>query len=130
MFLGFYNYTVWLTYFSLVSGILGIIVLLSGGGHPYLGTFFLLFLGLCDAYDGKVARMKKVRIEEEKAFGIQIDFLADMVAFGVLPACIGELCLASPNLEHSDRRPDKPQPKLDTYTPPGIAPQKRRVGRA
>ena len=76
MFLGFYNYTVWLTYFSLVSGILGIIVSLSGGGHPYLGTFFLLFSGLCDAYDGKVARMKKVRTEEEKAFGIQIDFLA------------------------------------------------------
>ena len=25
------------------------------------------FSGLCDAYDGKVARMKKVRTEEEKA---------------------------------------------------------------
>lgn len=93
MFLGFYNYTVWLTYFSLVSGVLGIIVSLSGGGHPYLGTFFLLFSGLCDAYDGKVARMKKVRNEEEKAFGIQIDSLADMVAFGVLPACIGAALL-------------------------------------
>ena len=52
-----------------------------------------MFSGLCDAYDGKVARMKKVRTEEEKAFGIQIDSLADMVAFGVLPACIGAAML-------------------------------------
>lgn len=93
MFIGFYNYTVWLTYLSLVSGVLGIIVSLSGGGHPYLGTFCLLFSGLCDAYDGKVARSKKNRTEEEKAFGIQIDSLADLVSFGILPACIGAAML-------------------------------------
>lgn len=93
MFIGFYNYTVWLTYLSLISGVLGIIFSLSGSGHPYVGTFFLLFSGFCDAYDGKVARSKKNRTEEEKAFGIQIDSLADMVAFGILPACIGAAML-------------------------------------
>ena len=50
---------------------------------------FLLFSGLCDAFGGKVARMKKDRTAEMKRFGIQIDSLADLIAFGVLPACIG-----------------------------------------
>lgn len=87
--IGFYNYTVILTYMSLLSAGAGIIVSLSGKGHPYLGVFFLLFSGLCDAFDGKVARTKKNRSEIEKGFGIQIDSLSDIVAFGVLPACIG-----------------------------------------
>ena len=53
------------------------------------GMFFLLFSGLCDTFDGKVARTKKNRTEKMKKFGIQIDSLSDLIAFGVLPACIG-----------------------------------------
>lgn len=87
--IGFYDYTVVLTYLSLLSAVAGIFVSLSGKGHPYLGVFFLMFCGLCDAFDGKVARMKKDRTEIEKKYGIQIDSLADIIAFGVLPACIG-----------------------------------------
>ena len=40
-------------------------------------------------FDGRVARSKKNRTEKEKAFGVQIDSLSDLVAFGVLPVCIG-----------------------------------------
>lgn len=87
--IGIYDYTVVLTYLSLLSAGTGIVVSLAGGGHPYIGCFFLLFCGLCDAFDGKVARMKKDRTEMEQNFGIQIDSLSDLVAFGVLPACIG-----------------------------------------
>ena len=87
--IGFYNYTVILTYLSALSASTGIVVALSGAGHPYLGCFFLLFCGLCDAFDGKVARSKPNRTDFEKKFGIQIDSLSDLVAFGVLPACIG-----------------------------------------
>ena len=87
--IGFYNYTVILTYLSLISASYGIIVSLSGGGHPYFGAFFLLFSGFCDAFDGKVARMKKDRSPMECHFGIQIDSLSDLVAFGGLPARIG-----------------------------------------
>lgn len=87
--IGVYDYTVILTYLSLLSGSVGIAITLSGGGHPYFGVFFLLFCGLCDAFDGKVASTKKNRSKEEKRFGIQIDSLADLVAFGVLPASIG-----------------------------------------
>ena len=87
--IGFYDYTVILTYLSLMSGTIGIMLCLNGMGHPYLGMFFLLFSGLCDTVDGKVARSKKDRTTQMKKFGIQIDSLSDLIAFGMLPACIG-----------------------------------------
>lgn len=87
--IGVYDYTVILTYLSLLSAGSGIVIALSGDGHPYYGMFFLLFCGLCDAFDGRVARRKAGRTAMEINYGIQIDSLADVVAFGVLPACIG-----------------------------------------
>lgn len=91
--LGFYDYTVWLTYISLMSAGAGILLSLRGSGHPYVGIFFLMISGLCDAFDGRVARSKKNRTEMEKKFGVQIDSLADLVAFGVLPVCVGSAML-------------------------------------
>ena len=87
--LGFYNYTMFLTYLSLASATTGIIISLTGVGHPFIGTAFLLICGLCDAFDGKIARTKKNRTETECKYGIQIDSLSDIVAFGILPVCIG-----------------------------------------
>lgn len=89
--IGFYDYTVWLTYASLISAVSG--MALSMTGHPIWATICLLLCGLCDMFDGKVARSKKNRTDEEKAFGIQIDSLSDIVAFGVLPAIMAlNLC--------------------------------------
>ena len=93
--IGFYDYTVVLTYLSMLSATCGVMLCLNDIGHPYLGMFFLMFCGLCDAFDGKVARTKKNRTEQMKQFGIQIDSLSDLVAFGVLPACIGIAMLRS-----------------------------------
>lgn len=87
--IGIFDYTVILTYMSLISAVLGIGVSFYGEGHPYWGAIFLLICGLCDTFDGKVARTKKNRTQMEKDFGVQIDSLSDLVAFGVLPACIG-----------------------------------------
>lgn len=85
--IGFYNYTVWLTYLGFSSSVVGIILALTG--HPYLATICLMFSGLCDMFDGKVARTKKNRTSDEKQFGIQLDSLSDLVCFGVLPSIIG-----------------------------------------
>lgn len=87
--LGVYDYTVILTYISVLSASTGIFVTLTGQGHPYLGMVFLLLSGLCDTFDGKVARSKKNRTQLQKDFGVQIDSLSDLVAFGVLPVCLG-----------------------------------------
>ncbi|MBQ4013742.1 MAG: CDP-alcohol phosphatidyltransferase family protein [Treponema sp.] len=93
--IGFYDYTVILTYLSMLSATTGIMLCLNDIGHPYLGMFFLMFCGLCDAFDGKVARTKKNRTPQMKLFGVQIDSLSDLVAFGLLPACIGIAMLRS-----------------------------------
>ena len=89
--IGFYNYTVILTYLSLVSSALGI-YFASGigesGSHPEYAIVCLMLSGLFDMFDGKVARTRK-RTDEEKKFGIQIDSLCDLVCFGVLPSVIG-----------------------------------------
>ena len=88
--IGFWDYTVWLTYLSLLSAFCGVLVTLHGNGHPFMGAFFLMFCGLCDSFDGMVARTKKDRSQMAKDFGVQIDSLADLVAFGFLPAAIGD----------------------------------------
>ena len=93
--IGFYDYTVVLTYLSMISASTGIILCLNDIGHPFVGMLFLMFCGLCDAFDGKVARTKKNRNERMKKFGVQIDSLSDLAAFGILPACIGIAMLRS-----------------------------------
>ena len=90
--IGYYNYTVILTYMSLVSSVIGIFLaagLADGQPRPTLAIICLMVSGLCDMFDGKVARTKKDRTENEKKFGIQIDSLCDAICFGVLPAVIG-----------------------------------------
>lgn len=86
-FIGFYDYTVILTYTSLLSAVIGSI--LSSKGAFSLAVLCLALSGVCDAFDGIVARSKKNRTDDEKAFGIQIDSLCDAVSFGVFP---GVLC--------------------------------------
>lgn len=85
--IGFYNYTVILTYISLLISSMGIF--LAASGRPYAALFCLLASGVCDMFDGKIARTRKHSTEEEKRFGIQIDSLCDVICFGVLPAAIG-----------------------------------------
>lgn len=84
--IGFYDYTVVLTYIGFASGITGMFCATTR--HLRLAVFFLALSGLCDMFDGKIARTKKNRTAEEKSFGIQIDSLCDMVCFGVLPIII------------------------------------------
>lgn len=84
--IGFYDYTVVLTYIGFASGITGMFC--ASTMHLRWAVFFLALSGLCDMFDGKIARMKKNRTEDEKNFGIQIDSLCDVVCFGVLPIII------------------------------------------
>lgn len=83
---GFYNYTVILTYMSLVSSITGMFFTFTG--HLSIGILCLALSGLFDAFDGKVARSKKDRTMDEKRFGIQIDSLCDLVSFWSFSCCI------------------------------------------
>ena len=84
--IGFYNYTVILTYMGAAAAVCGIFF--SASGYPFWGVICLLFAGFTDMFDGKVASTMK-RTDAEKAFGIQIDSLCDLISFGVLPIAIG-----------------------------------------
>ena len=83
---GFYNYTVVLTYLSLLSSVTGLFFTFSG--HLSIGILCLAISGLFDAFDGRVARTKTDRTLDEKRFGIQIDSLCDLVSFGVFPVVL------------------------------------------
>ena len=84
--IGYYDYWVVLTYLSAVSAIFG--VCFAFDGNIKYALVCLMISGLCDTLDGRVARLKK-RNDRELNYGIQIDALADLVSFGVLPAAIG-----------------------------------------
>ncbi len=82
--IGYYGYTVVLTYLGMLSACIGIFF--SIGGNYFFAVLLLMISGICDMFDGTVASTKKSRDENEKRFGIQIDSLSDLVSFGVFPA--------------------------------------------
>lgn len=85
-FIGVYDYTVILTYIGLISSIFGITQAIHSDYKT--AVFCLALSGICDAFDGRIARTKKNRTEDEKNFGIQLDSLCDVICFGVFPAII------------------------------------------
>jgi CDP-diacylglycerol--serine O-phosphatidyltransferase len=85
-FIGFYDYTVVLTYASLLSSVFGITQAIHGDYKTAI--FCLAISGILDAFDGRVARTKKGRTTDEKNFGIQLDSLCDAICFGIFPAMI------------------------------------------
>ncbi len=85
--IGVFDYTVLLTYASVILSGFGMLFAFSG--RLSLATLMLVLCGLCDLFDGPVARTKKNRTEDEKQFGIQIDSFSDLISFGVFPAVMG-----------------------------------------
>lgn len=89
MFIGFYGASVLLTYIGLAFSVTGMV--LAFLGHIPAAVMCLILAGVCDMFDGTVARACK-RSETEKKFGIQIDSLVDTVSFGVFPIVLG-ICM-------------------------------------
>ena len=91
--LGFYNYTVILTYIGMISGFTGIVFVIKG--NILYALICLMVAGICDMFDGKIAATRK-RTKAEKQFGVEIDSLSDLICFGVLPgALIFSICHSS-----------------------------------
>lgn len=84
--IGFYDYTVVLTFVSLLCSVFGITQAIDGRFR--VSIVCLALSGLCDMFDGKIARRKKNRTSDEKLFGVQIDSLCDVICFGVFPAIL------------------------------------------
>lgn len=84
--IGFYNYSVIVTYLGVALSVSGM-ALASTGKFSY-AILCLALAGACDTFDGKIARAMKNRTREMEIFGVQIDSLCDMVCFGVTPVVI------------------------------------------
>ena len=83
--LGYYNYTVIMTYIGMLIGFIGIAFAFES--NISRAVICLLVSGFCDMFDGAIASTRK-RTQQEKYFGIQIDSFSDLICFGVLPAVI------------------------------------------
>lgn len=92
LFFGVYNPSIILTYISVFCAIIGMANLMKSEtidsfNYMRVAIPLLIVSGVCDMFDGAVARKCK-RTDVEKEFGIQLDSLADTVAFVVFPAMI------------------------------------------
>jgi CDP-diacylglycerol---serine O-phosphatidyltransferase len=76
-----------LTCLNLLSGCLGVVFLLEGQHVP--GAYFVWAAAIFDFFDGFIARLLKV----SSPIGKELDSLADMVSFGLLPAIVMYLML-------------------------------------
>ena len=80
--IGQYRLCDFITMTSTLSAIVGIILALHG--HTNI-PFLLLFVScICDGIDGLVARRRK-NTEFETSYGVELDSLSDMIAFGIFP---------------------------------------------
>lgn len=82
MFIGKWNPSVILTYIGVGFSIIGIYLSLSERMEYAISC--LMIAGICDLFDGKIARSIK-RNKEEERFGIELDSLVDVVSFLVFP---------------------------------------------
>ncbi|MBQ3194859.1 MAG: CDP-alcohol phosphatidyltransferase family protein [Clostridia bacterium] len=89
MFIGVYNLANFVTLLGLASAI---VACFSAGTNILLAVCMFLLSGLCDMFDGRIARGAGSRTRKEKLFGIQIDTVCDMVSFGIAPVVIAYHC--------------------------------------
>ena len=86
MFIGKYNKAACVTYLGTLSSLIGICLALK---HRIRTAIICLVIsGVCDMFDGKVARKQKDRTEEDKNYGVEIDSLSDTICFVVFPIII------------------------------------------
>ncbi|MBO4450179.1 MAG: CDP-alcohol phosphatidyltransferase family protein [Clostridiales bacterium] len=80
--IGKWNRSVIATYVGMLFAVAAMILTMAN----LYGYAMMCFMaaGICDLFDGTIARMCK-RTEEEKNFGIQLDSLVDVVSFIALP---------------------------------------------
>lgn len=71
-----------ITLLNLLSGVLGILWVLEG--QPLYGAYFVILSAAFDFFDGFAARWLKVQSD----MGKELDSLADVISFGVLPGIL------------------------------------------
>jgi CDP-diacylglycerol--serine O-phosphatidyltransferase len=71
-----------ITVINMFLGFMGIVMMIKG--DPIRGGWLILFAGLCDVADGKLARMLGI----PSKFGVEFDSFADTVSFCAAPSLL------------------------------------------
>lgn len=71
-----------ITVINMFLGFMGIVMMIKG--DPIWGGWLILFAGLCDVADGKLARMLGI----PSKFGVEFDSFADTVSFCAAPSLL------------------------------------------
>ncbi len=85
--IGYYNIANFITLAGLCSSVLSCYV--AFGGHYKAAVVLFMLAGLCDMFDGRVARATCNGDMRRRTFGVQIDTVCDMVSFGIAPGMLG-----------------------------------------
>ena len=86
MFIGNYRKSACVAYLGTISSIIGMIMAMKQ--RIKTAIICLVISGICDMFDGKIARKEKNRTEADKNYGVEIDSLSDTICFVVLPIII------------------------------------------
>ncbi len=84
LFIGVWNLANFVTWLGIAAAVVAMYFALAG--NPRIAMLIFIASGLCDLFDGRVARMFD-RTEVEQAFGIQLDSFADTVSAGITRLC-------------------------------------------
>lgn len=83
--IGFYRKCDLLTMLGTTFSLIGIFLVLNM--HYTLASLCLILSGICDAFDGTLAR-KHQYTKQQQVYGGELDSLSDAICFGLLPAII------------------------------------------
>lgn len=81
-FIGFYRACDFVTMLGCFMALLGCILAINGS--KLIPIFCLVLAGICDAFDGVLARKGKF-VNEQSVYGRELDSLSDMISFGLFP---------------------------------------------
>jgi CDP-diacylglycerol---serine O-phosphatidyltransferase len=89
-FIGYYRDCDLLTMTGTCMALLGTVFAING--NKLLPIFCLIVSGICDGFDGKLARRRE-NTKEQSVYGVQLDSLSDLISFGVFPLVLTVSCL-------------------------------------
>lgn len=87
--IGYYRPCDFLTMGNALFGIIGIMLAMTG--NSTYAILCIIVSGICDAFDGIVARRGKYD-KTQMSYGVELDSLADIISFGISPMVI-TLCM-------------------------------------
>ena len=86
MIIGYYNIANFITLTGMSSALCA--CYLAFMGHYKAAIVVYMLAGLCDLFDGRVARATDNGDMKRRTFGVQIDTVSDVISFGVAPGVL------------------------------------------